>query len=248
MVKRAEGCLNLHIAPHIIGEDGTITFGTPERLYGLETMSTTNGYAEATAYSDNQMDTNKRKPSYVDIAIVLRELSAEKDAKIGGHKYIKGKKVTSAKDSAPAWAVLYEQTNSDGTSTFRVYYNCTLQRDGTENTTVADSVTYDTVSITGKAIPLSNGDLDLTMESDAAGVTPTDVANFFKQVVLPPTEADPVSYKSREQMLKETHINLNEKELIEAEKLNNTVEEKEDNQEVKVEEKEAKPKAKTKNK
>lgn len=187
-VKRPEGVTNLHIAPHKFGEDGTLTFGTPERLFGVESLSTTNGYAEATAYSDNQMDTNKRKPSYIDITAVLRELATKHEALISGQKFIDGKKVTSSKDSAPSFAVLYEQTNSDSTSTFRILYNVTLQRDGNENTTVADSVTYDTVGITGKAIPLSNGDLDLTMESDSEGVTPQEISNFFKSVMLPPVE------------------------------------------------------------
>lgn len=202
-MKRAEGCRNLYIAKHIMGEDGTVTFATPERLEGLESISTTNGYAEATAYSDNQMDTNKRKPSYIDLAVVLAQLATKYESMISGQKYIKGKKVTSSNDNSPAFAVLYEITNSDGTSTFRVLYNVTLQRDGNEATTVADSVTFDTVALTGKAIPLSNGDLDLTMESDDTEVLPADITNFFKSVMLPPVVGEEeVKLMSNEAMLR----------------------------------------------
>lgn len=182
-VKRPEGCRMLHIAKQI-DTQGVITFETPIRIPGLESVEYTYGYAEAQAYSDNQMDTNKRKPSFADLAIVLRELSNQHEALIMGKTYTGGKKITSTSDVAPRFAVLWEQTNSDGTSTFIGYYNVTLSKDGGTNTTIGESITYDTVSVTGKAIPLSNGDLDIMIESDDKAANQQDIENFFKKVIL----------------------------------------------------------------
>lgn len=184
MIKRPEGCRNFHLAEQQEGLEGAITFKTPFRLVGLESASYTYGYAEAQAYSDNQMDTNKRKPAFADLAIVLSQLSNENEAKMMGKTYEKGRKFTSTNDKAPKFAAMWEQTNSDGSSTLICFYNCTLQKEGGENTTVGESITFDTINITGKAIPLSNGDLDLMIETDDPEVKQTDVENFFKKVVL----------------------------------------------------------------
>ena len=116
-----------------------------------------------------------------DISITLRELSNELEAFIMGKKYTNGKKVTSVTDSAPSLALLYQQTNSDGSYTNRVLYNCTLARDEVSNTTTTDSISFDSVKLSGKAIPLEGGNLDLTMEND----DPEELANFFNEVVMP---------------------------------------------------------------
>lgn len=184
-MKRAEGCRNLHIAKLTIGASGEPTYAAPKRLMGLESFSSTESYAEATAYSDNQIDTNKKKPAFIDLAITLAQLTPEDDALISGKKRIGGKTVTTTKDAQPSFALLYEQTNSDETSTYFVYYNVTLAKDGRENTTVGESISFDSVSITGRAIPLANGTLEMSFNSDDEGIKQTDIENFFKSVQMP---------------------------------------------------------------
>ena len=184
-MKRAEGCRNLHIAKLTIDESGLPTYATHKRLIGLESLSSTENYAEATAYSDNQIDTNKKKPAFIDLAITLAQFTPEDDALISGKKRIGGKTVTTTGDAQPSFAVLYEQTNSDETSTYFVYYNVTLAKDGRENTTVGESISFDSVSLTGKAIPLPNGILEMSFNSDDKEIKPTDIENFFKTVQMP---------------------------------------------------------------
>lgn len=184
MAKRAEGCRKLHIAKRVVRE-GITTYEKPIAVVGLEDISLTNNYAEGSAFSDNIQDTNVKKPSYIDISITLRELSNELEALMMGKKYENGKKVTSVNDSAPSLAVLYQQTNSDGTYTNRVLYNCTLARDEVSNTTTTDSISYDSVKVSGKAIPLEDGNLDLTMESDDEEVDQEELKKFFEEVILP---------------------------------------------------------------
>lgn len=182
-IKRPEGCKNLHLSKQNEA-NGLINFGVPKRYRGLENIDYAYGYAEAQAYSDNQMDTNKRKPSFADITILLAQLIASDEAEITGKTYIKGKKFTSTSDKAPKYAVMWEQTNSDGTSTFFCFYNVTLSKEGGTNSTIGDSITYDSITLVGKAIPLSNGDLDLTLESDDPEVIQSEITNFFKKVIL----------------------------------------------------------------
>lgn len=181
--KRPEGCRLLHLAKQIEAE-GVITFAVPKRYRGLEDIEYTYGYAEAQAYSDNIMDTNKRKPAYADITILLAQLLVKDEAEIMGKTYIKGRKFTSTNDKPPKYAVLWEQTNSDGTSTFFCFYNVSLAKDGGKNSTITDGITYDSITLTGKAIPLSNGDLDLVIDSDDPEVIQSDIENFFKKVIL----------------------------------------------------------------
>ena len=131
---------------------------------------------------ENIIETSKKIMKKLnDISITLRELSNELEAFIMGKKYTNGKKVTSVTDSAPSLALLYQQTNSDGSYTNRVLYNCTLARDEVSNTTTTDSISFDSVKLSGKAIPLEGGNLDLTMEND----DPEELANFFNEVVMP---------------------------------------------------------------
>lgn len=184
-MKRAEGCRNLHIAKLTIDASGVPTYTTPKRLMGLEKFSSTENYAEATAYSDNQIDTNKKKPAFIDLAITLAQLTPQDDALISGKKRIAGKTVTTTGDAQPAFAVMYEQTNSDETSTYFVYYNVTLAKDGRENTTVGESISFDSVSVTGKAIPLPDGTLEMSFNSDDEEIKQTDIENFFKSVQMP---------------------------------------------------------------
>ena len=44
---------------------------------------------------------------------------------------------------------------------------------------------FDSVKLSGKAIPLEDGNLDLTMESDDPDVDAEELANFFNEVVMP---------------------------------------------------------------
>lgn len=186
-VRRPEGCTMLHVA-ELKNTESAITYGEQERLYGLEEISCTYNYAEGAAYSDNQQDTSIRRPSSAELEIKIRQLSPKTEARLMGKRYVKGKKVTSTNDTAPPWAVSYRQTNSDGSYTNKLFYNCTVSREEGTITTVKDGIEYDVVTLKVKALPLPNGDLDLEFDNDADGVTEKDLTDFFKTVMMPPTE------------------------------------------------------------
>ena len=191
MAKRAEGCKSLYIAK--IKENGD--YDTLKAIPGLEEITFTNNYAEGSAYSDNAADTTVKKLAYVDVSITVRELSAEIEALLMGktHDSAKGIISSTANDTLANVAVLYEQTNSDGTTTRRVFYECSLSRDEISNTTVTDSISYDSVTLTGRAIPKTKattgskglGLIDMTIESDKSSTAGTTWSNFFTTVQFP---------------------------------------------------------------
>lgn len=192
VARRPEGCRNLHIWELEILESGELNYLEVIRLWGLEEITSTSSYTEGAGYSDNTQDTYVKKTASVDITISVRELATKTEALIMGKEFIKGKKVSKSTDRARRFAVAYEQTNSDGSSTFKLYYNCTLAKDEAKNTTIKEGVEYDVVTITGKALPCLElgGALDLEFESDAEGVTAQDIANFFKTVMMPPVQEE----------------------------------------------------------
>lgn len=194
VARRPEGCTKLHIWEQEISDAGELNYLDPIRLWGLEEITSTSSYTEGSAYSDNTQDTYIKKTASVDLAILVRELSTKIEALIMGKEFIKGKKVSRASDRAKKFAVAYEQTNSDGSSTFKLYYNCTLAKDEAKNTTIKDGIEYDVITITGKALPCPelDGALDLEFESDAEGITAQDITNFFKTVTMPPVAEPPV--------------------------------------------------------
>lgn len=183
-MKRPEGVRFLHYTTLTL-TGGEVKYNDWKPLPGLEDISTTNVYAEVKAFSDNQLDTHRRKPSSVDLAIVLAQLETEDEAIIMGQEYVDGKKVLSTNDIQKSIAIAYQQTNSDGTFTNKVYYNCTLAKDGMQNTTTGESIEFDKINLTGTAIPLSNGHLGIEMDSDAPTADPEELANFFNRVILP---------------------------------------------------------------
>ena len=183
-MKRPEGVRFLHYTTLTL-TNGVVTYGEWKPLPGLEDVSTTNVYATVQAFSDNQLDTHRNKPTSVDLAIILAGLKAADEAIIMGQKYAAGKKVLSTHDIQKAIALAYQQTNSDGTYTNKVFYNCNLSKDGMQNTTTGESVEFDRINLTGKAIPLENGDIGLEQDSDDPTVNPEELANFFKRVILP---------------------------------------------------------------
>ncbi|MGL4742274.1 MAG: hypothetical protein ACRC41_16015 [Sarcina sp.] len=193
VARRPEGCTKLHIWEQELTVAGELNYLEAIRLWGLEEITSTSNYTEGSAYSDNTQDTYVKKTASVDLTILVRELATKTEALIMGKDFIKGKKVSRSTDRARKFAVAYEQTNSDGSSTFKLYYNCTLAKDEAKNTTIKDGIEYDVITITGKALPCPElgGALDLEFESDADGVTAQDITNFFKTVTMPPEAETP---------------------------------------------------------
>lgn len=182
IVRRPSGCKNLFLAK--LNNDGT--YETPIRVYGLENFQYQPTFAESSAYSDNIQDTNLRKPTAYTLTIQVRQLLSHLKSLIGGKQISEGGGVlTNVNDQAPQFAVLEEQTNSDGSSTLRVFYKASLTIDGHTNQTVGDSITYQSYTLSGSALPDANENIMYEFDNDDEGIDQSLIENFFTTVVQP---------------------------------------------------------------
>ena len=185
MSKKAEGCEKLAIAPlTITGE--TVTFGTPILIPDLETITITDQYAEGKNYADNQENIYKKKKTGAEISITLSHITKEIEAQLMGKKYNGGEVLSSADDIQIQVAVMYKKTYSDGSFDLIVYYNCKLAKDDNSATTAGENIEFTGVTLSGKASPLPNKQIDYVIASDEVEEDDTElqakITNFFTEV------------------------------------------------------------------
>ena len=185
MSKKAEGCEKLAIAPlTITGE--TVTFGTPILIPDLETITITDQYAEGKNYADNQENIYKKKKTGAEISITLSHITKEIEAQLMGKKYNGGEVLSSADDIQIQVAVMYKKTYSDGSFDLIVYYNCKLAKDDNSATTAGENIEFTGVTLSGKASPLPNKQIDYVIASDEVAEDDTElqakITNFFTEV------------------------------------------------------------------
>ena len=185
MSKKAEGCEKLAIAPlTITGE--TVTFGTPILIPDLETITITDQYAEGKNYADNQENIYKKKKTGAEISITLSHISKKIEAQLMGKKYNGGEVLSSADDIQIQVAVMYKKTYSDGSFDLIVYYNCKLAKDDNSATTAGENIEFTGVTLSGKASPLPNKQIDYVISSDEVAEDDTElqakITNFFTEV------------------------------------------------------------------
>lgn len=180
-VRRPIGCKNVYIAE----KTGLKTYAAPERLVGLEQFQYQNQYNEFTAFSDDMMDTHEDKLKSINLTIQLRELAVALNAKIAGHTTTAGRLTQNVADRQPSFAVLMEETLSDGTSKLHVFYNVTLKREGQSSTTQGENISPSSVTLNGVAKPDEAGNLHHEVDTAEDGIDPTLVSGFFTEVVQP---------------------------------------------------------------
>lgn len=186
---RAIGVKNLHYAKVTTDPvGGTSTFAVPTRIEKLINFGTSNNYSEYAFYSDDILEEAGETLQSENITIELGYLSNELKAALTGHEYIsaKGIFVTKAAVQQPAIALLYEIALSDGTSDYRVLYNCKLKITEQSNATNGESTESSNVTIEGVALPLKSiGAFDLQISSADEAADSTVITKFFTEVQLP---------------------------------------------------------------
>lgn len=191
---RAIGVKNLHYAELLTDEAGKVaTFATPTRIEKLINFGTTNNYSEYSFYSDDIIEEAGEALQSEAISIELGYLPNKLKAAITGNEYIedKGIYVTRANVQQPAIALLYEIALSDGTSDYRVLYNCKLKLTEQSNATQSDSIESSNVTLEGLAIPLKSiHAFDMQISSGDSSADDTIIKNFFKAVQLPNATGD----------------------------------------------------------
>ena len=124
----------------------------------------------------------------IDVEIVLGKLSNEVKALIMGSTYTEeGVMIEASNDAQQEFAVivvLSQMGTVNGTLNY-VFYRTKLTLEGVEAETKTDSITDSQLTLSGKAIPLSNGRIASSIDSLDAKADDTVISNWTKTVYMP---------------------------------------------------------------
>ena len=139
-------------------------------------------------YSNDVVEETFKNVVDTDIEIVLGKLDNETKGLIMGSEYTeKGVLVEKVDDAQAEFAIIVvlSQMGATNGTINQVFYRTKLSIDGVSAETKTDSVTDSQATLTGKAIPLSNGRISCTIDSLDPNADAQVVANWTKSVYDP---------------------------------------------------------------
>ena len=186
---RIAGVKSIHIAKITsYGENGKPVYGEVKELKQFISFSSTKNFSEMNWYSNDIVEETFKNVVDMDIEIVLGKLDNETKGLIMGSQYTeKGVLIEKADDAQAEFAiivVLSQMGTTNGTIN-QVFYRTKLTMDGVSAETKTDSVTDSQLTLTGKAIPLSNGRISCTIDSLDPKADSQIIANWTKSVYDP---------------------------------------------------------------
>lgn len=181
------GLKNTHYAKIIIGEDGTLTYGTPKRLPGSVEISLdprgdmTEFYADDILYYS--ASNNQGYDGTLNIAIIPEDFEID----ILGQEKDETDLVVTEKSNAigSAFALLFE-FDGDVKAVRHVMYNCTASRPSIASTTKTDSAEPNTNELTFVA---SARPSDYAVKTKTTATTPAEIYNSWYTKVYEKTTA-----------------------------------------------------------
>lgn len=184
-MSRIAGVKYLGIAP-INKSGGRETYETPIELKQFVSFSATKNYSETSWYSNDQTEETFNAIVDEDIEIVLGHLSGDLRAKLSGANYdAKGVMTEKSDDEQPEFGLIVVLSKLPTGTLNKAYYRVKLKVEATEGETKTDSINDSTVTLTGKAIPNSEGIICRTIDSTDATADATVVTNWTKAVYVP---------------------------------------------------------------
>ena len=180
------GLSNVHVAKMIIGEDGSITFGTPFKVPGAVNLSLDAEGDSEPFYADNigcwESFANNGYSGDLEIAKLPEEFETEI---LGQRKDANGAIIENVNDKISPFAFMY-QVEGDQTGTRFCYYNTTVSRPSTEANTTEDTKTpnTNTLSITTSA-RTDTGDVRIKLPYSEEN---KEIYEKFFEKVYEPTE------------------------------------------------------------
>lgn len=185
-MSRIIGCKNLHIAEVTKDDASGTTWGNPEPIKSLISISISDQKENVTFYSDDSVEQVLPSFSSKEVTIELGYLNPELEAKISGNTYSKGIFTQSADATAKEFALLFEAPLSKGGTRKICLYKGVLAKNDSEFQGKQDSVESSNVTLTGVFMPLqSNSLVEIKADSNDANLTATEqalVTNWFKKV------------------------------------------------------------------
>ena len=184
-MSRIAGVKYLGIAP-INKSGGRETYETPIELKQFVSFSATKNYSETSWYSNDQTEETFNAIVDEDIEIVLGHLSGDLRAKLSGATYdAKGVMTEKSDDEQPEFGLIVVLSQLPTGTLNKAYYRVKLKVEATEGETKTDSINDSTVTLTGKAIPNSEGIICRTIDSTDTNADATVVTNWTKAVYVP---------------------------------------------------------------
>lgn len=184
-MSRIAGVKYLAIAP-INKSGGRETYETPIELKQFVSFSATKNYSETSWYSNDQTEETFNAIVDEDIEIVLGHLSGNLRAKLSGATYdAKGVMTEKSDDEQPEFGLIVVLSQLPTGTLNKAYYRVKLKVEATEGETKTDSINDSTVTLTGKAIPNSEGIICRTIDSTDTAADTTVISNWTNAVYVP---------------------------------------------------------------
>lgn len=169
MARKANGISNCHYAILTLTDEGTYTYGPFKPITGLESASFQDQFAEGENYADDVQNIYEKVITSANIQLDFSNVSREIEAELGGKVYEKGEMETNTGDVQNAVAIAYQKNFNDNSNERIVYYNSKLARTENSGQTKTGSISYQGVSLSGKAIPLPDGKVHYIIASNELG-------------------------------------------------------------------------------
>lgn len=158
-----------------------IRYGAPIDVPWLVKIDVSKTIAEYEAYADNIAEVSSSRETGAEItAEVSSDMPPKLEAAIVGKKYSNGALISTTDDVKKSYGAAWETVMSDGNIRRYFYFNCSFSKNEQSNESISDSITAQTYSLTGKAIPLPTTK-ELMMVMDEREVTALIVANDPKK-------------------------------------------------------------------
>ena len=184
-MSRIAGVKYLGIAP-INKSGGRETYETPIELKQFVSFSATKNYSETSWYSNDQTEETFNAIVDEDIEIVLGHLPGNLRAKLSGANYdTKGVMTEKSDDEQPEFGLIVVLSQLPTGTLNKAYYRVKLKVEATEGETKTDSINDSTVTLTGKAIPNSEGIICRTIDSTDATADANVISNWTTAVYVP---------------------------------------------------------------
>ncbi len=182
------GLKNVHYAPHIISEEGELSFGTPVAIPGGVSLAMDPQGDQKEFYADDGAyyvtTANNGYSGTLEIALIpdhFRKSILGEVEDTTAHVLVEN-----ASAEPKSFALLYE-INGDQKATRRVMYNCTVARPGENASTTGSTKTPQTDTMNLTAIALADG----KVRARTTETTPDAVFNnWYKSVWLPTAEPE----------------------------------------------------------
>lgn len=178
---------NVHYALQTIGEDGTVSFGTPEPMPGAVSLALdangepSNFYADGYAYYT--ISNNMGYEGDLELAMVPEKFRTEVlKEELDSNKVL----VENANVETANFALLFE-FDGDVRKIRHVLYNCAASRPSIESSTNEDEIEVQTETLALTATPLANGYVKAKTGDDTTDMV---YQNWYSAVYLPAAQEE----------------------------------------------------------